>query len=166
MKTLFLCGFMGSGKTTVGKRAAALLGVPFTDLDAYIEEQSGMKIADIFAAHGEAHFRALETEALRAHTNTGGVIATGGGALVSADNAAIARAGGAVVFLDPPFALCYKRIQGDASRPIAFSKSKEELQSLFEARRSSYLAHSDYILAAEGPPLTLANALVELARRI
>ncbi|MBR6336280.1 MAG: shikimate kinase, partial [Ruminococcus sp.] len=118
MIPIFLCGFMGCGKTTVGRIVAKVSGRAFIDLDEYIEEAAGITIPEIFERYGEPHFRALETEALGLLSESYSVIATGGGALLSAQNSCIASKNGLVVFIDTPFEMCYDRICDDPHRPI------------------------------------------------
>lgn len=142
MKTIYLCGFMGCGKTTVGKALAKKLGVAFYDLDSFIEEKSGMTIPEIFEKYGEAHFRELESSAISDFRDRSGVIATGGGALLSERNADIANTLGITVFIDTPFEICYDRIKGDKNRPIAFNSTKEQLFSRYSERYPLYKAHS------------------------
>lgn len=148
---IFLCGFMGCGKTTVGRAAAKQAGARFIDLDEAIVAEAGMPISQLFEQFGEAHFRRLETDMLArcAGSQQSAVIATGGGALVSGENAAICRRGGIVVFLDVPFDCCYKRICGDSTRPNAVSRTREQLLELYETRRRSYLQNSDITLQNE-----------------
>ena len=126
MNHIFLCGFMGSGKTTVGRAAAQLAGADFIDLDEAIVAHSGRTIPEIFNEHGEAYFRELETAVLAeaAFSQNPSVVATGGGALISPTNAELCRKHGSIVFLDVPFEVCYSRIYSDPNRPIAASRSR------------------------------------------
>ena len=121
MRPIFLCGFMGCGKSTVGKILAKKMGCQCVDLDKYIEVTAGMSIPEIFDKYGEEHFRKLETEALAAFADIGGVVATGGGALLSEENGKVAKRSGMVVFIDTYFNTCYGRIKNDPNRPIAYS---------------------------------------------
>lgn len=90
MRNLILTGFMGTGKTTVGRLLAQRLGVPFLDTDRHVEERAGLSIPEIFARHGEEYFRSLEHDVLRCAVAGGGtVIATGGGALTRPENRAL-----------------------------------------------------------------------------
>ena len=105
--TIFLCGFMGCGKTTVGQILAKKLGLPLIDTDAYIVQQEGKSIPDIFAQDGEPYFREKETAAIQALCQKKAVISCGGGAMIKPENAAYAREHGIVVLLDESFDTCY-----------------------------------------------------------
>lgn len=157
--TVFLCGFMGCGKSTVGKKLAGKLGCPFTDMDAYIEEHAGMTIPEIFSQHGEAYFRDLETQAMRALASQEGVIACGGGAMLREENARIAQETGSVVLLDLPFAMCYERI-ADSDRPIVRRSSPEALEALYNTRLPIYRAHATHTVDATRSPSVTARAIL------
>ena len=147
MRPIFLCGFMGCGKSTVGKILAKKMGCQCVDLDKYIENTAGMSIPEIFDKYGEEHFRKLETEALAAFADIGGVVATGGGALLSEENGKVAKRSGMVVFIDTYFNTCYGRIKNDPNRPIAYNSTREQLLERFDYRRPLYLAHSHYVIS-------------------
>lgn len=132
MRPIFLCGFMGCGKSTVGKILAKKMGCQCVDLDKYIEDTAGMRIPEIFDKYGEEHFRKLETEALAAFAVIGGVVATGGGALLSEENGKVAKRSGMVVFIDTYFNTCYGRIKNDPNRPIAYNSTREQLSERFD----------------------------------
>ena len=149
MRAIYLCGFMGCGKSTVGRAVAKLTGRELTDLDQYIEEREGLSIPEIFERYGEEHFRDLETRALRDLGEQGGVIATGGGALLRDENAAICRQNGKIFFIDTPFELCYARIKDDPHRPIAASSTESQLRDRFDQRRPIYKANSDSVVSGE-----------------
>ena len=161
MKSVYLCGFMGCGKSTVGKILAKKLGVEFYDLDAYIEKKAGMKISEIFKNQGEEHFRHLESEALRDFKDKKGVVATGGGALLSEENAQIAQSAGISVFIDTDFEICYGRIKGDKKRPIAYNSTKEELSGRFQTRYPLYKAHSKISCNGNNSPTMIADEIYE-----
>jgi len=162
MTPIFLCGFMGCGKSTVGKVVADITGRAFIDLDEYIEEAASMSIPEIFEKYGEKHFRALETEALKVLGNSFTVIATGGGALLSPQNVCIASSTGLVIFIDTPFDLCYDRIKDDPHRPIAASSTKEELKARFDERYVKYKKNSALCVSGEGTPEQIARRILEI----
>lgn len=153
MSALYLlCGFMGCGKSTVGKALAKALDAPFADLDAWIVRTQNRSIASIFETDGEAAFRRMETATLRdlCAQMPDGVIALGGGAMLPEENARLSNAHGTVVFLDVPFAVCYARISGDKTRPIAANASREALCARYAARRPVYLRHAAHTLRLTG----------------
>src|SRR5437868_15290814 len=104
MLRVYLCGLMGSGKSTVGPLLAARLGASFCDLDAEIERAAGRTVAEVFAAEGEPAFRAREARALYALIERAGgaVIALGGGALGRPENRELVLATGRLIWLDAP----------------------------------------------------------------
>ena len=116
--TIFLCGFMGCGKTTVGEILAKKLGLPLIDTDAYIVEQEGKSIPDIFAQDGEPYFRKKEAEAIRTLCTQNAVISCGGGAMLNPDSADYARKNGAVVRWTSPLTPAM-----DASRATPTARS-------------------------------------------
>lgn len=165
MKPIFLCGFMGCGKTTVGKILARRLKCQCIDLDEYIEKQEGMTIPEIFEQKGEPYFRQKETEALAAFKDIGGVVATGGGALLSELNGETAMNAGMVVFIDTDFNTCYERIKDDPHRPIAASSTREQLKERFCDRKPKYKAHSHYCIPGGFPPLVIAVKIERLYKK-
>lgn len=143
---IYLTGFMGSGKTTVGRALADELGWMFADLDEEIEKRVNTAIAEIFDTRGEAAFREIERSALydRVKSVQSGrpqVIALGGGTLLSDENFELVSNNGVSVWLDCAFAQVDRRVSRETHRPLA--RDRERLKELFEARRSGY-ARADY----------------------
>jgi len=143
-RAVFLLGFMGAGKTSVGRALARRLQWRFVDLDHLIENQEGRTIADIFARSGEDSFRRLETAALKnllSEIDHGppSVVALGGGASLQAENAAMLAAfGSPQVFLDAPFEVVRRRcLENLATRPLL--REDEPARLLYETRRPHYL---------------------------
>ncbi len=134
---VYLVGFMGSGKTAVGRRVAERLGVPFVDLDAEIERTSGVTVRALFEASGEEAFRERESLFLRATESlTRAVVATGGGCYVREENRrAIARLG-VPVFLDAPLPVLLSRLAGKTDRPLF--AGPEQAAALFAEREPFY----------------------------
>ena len=141
---IFLCGFMGCGKSTVGKELAKLMGTKFVDMDTYIETKEGMSIPEIFAQKGEPYFRKVEAETVVELSKGNAIVGCGGGAMLNTTSAEVGRKSGQVIFLDVPFNVCYKRIKGDTNRPIVMNNSKEQLQDIFNQRHEIYQANSSF----------------------
>jgi shikimate kinase len=124
LRRIVLTGFMGAGKTTVGRLLAARLGWDFLDLDASIESRTGLAVPSIFAAHGEAHFRQLESQALAASLGRSNIVlALGGGAPESLTNRLLIEQtpATATIFLDAPFATLFDRCMMQALNPAPAS---------------------------------------------
>ena len=141
MNAVFLVGFMGSGKTTVGRLLAERLGWTFADLDDDIESAAGMAIAEIFDGQGEPRFRDIEHEALcaRVRAADGGerlVVALGGGAFVPERNVELLRGCGVTVWLDAPIEVLRSRVEHETHRPLARDETK--FRELYEKRRAAY----------------------------
>lgn len=164
-KPIFLCGFMGSGKTTIGKRLANELVCEFTDMDDYIESQEGKSIAQIFKDSGEEYFRNLETALIRSFENKTGVIATGGGALLRDENAGCAKEIGTVVYIDVRFNTCYMRIKDDKNRPIAASSTRDELYERYKQRKPIYEKNSDFSVDGNHGALSVAKNIIEILHK-
>ena len=161
-RPIFLCGFMGCGKTTVGKKLAKLLGCDFTDMDHYIEQTEGMTISEIFKLHGEEYFRDLETAAIKSFEGKSGVIATGGGALLRRENGEEAKRIGTPIFINVRFTTCYMRIKDDPNRPIAHNSTREELYRLYRKRKPKYIKNSNYIIDGNKSSAAIARQIKEM----
>lgn len=144
---IVLVGFMGAGKTTVGRLLARELGVPFVDADAAIEAAAGLSVPEIFSSRGEPGFRRIEAETI-ADLLAGDdvVLALGGGALGSAD-VRQALAGHRVVLLDVPLAEALVRVGGDPSRPML---ARPDLAELYEGRQQAYRDAASVVLPVAG----------------
>ncbi|MGP5104476.1 shikimate kinase AroK [Psychrobacter celer] len=140
LPSVFLVGPMGAGKTTIGKLLAKQLGREFLDSDWYIESQTGADIAWIFAKEGEAGFRERETRAIDELTQKPQIVlATGGGAVMSAENRAFLHQRGIVVYLNAPVDVQMARTAKDKSRPLLQQPNpKQILQDLYSIRDPLY----------------------------
>lgn len=162
---IFLVGFMGAGKTTVGRALGEYLGYDFFDLDELIEAGAGKSVQSIFAELGEAEFRRLEHEAISVcrDRRSRAVIALGGGAYVSEENRALLRTIGRTVWLDCPIEVCLRRISSDRSRPLL--GDEDEMRELLEERRTAY-AQANYIVqTGELSPEQLVIEITTLLNR-
>ncbi|MGN0674119.1 MAG: shikimate kinase [Oscillospiraceae bacterium] len=160
MRSIFLCGFMGCGKSTVGKILAEKLGCELFDMDDYIVEREGMTIPQIFSEKGERYFRETETEVIKELSQKNGVIACGGGAMLKKENSDIASESGTVVYIDVPFETCYSRISGDKNRPIVMSNTKEELEFIYDSRVPLYRANSSVTADGNGAADEIAERII------
>jgi shikimate kinase len=134
---VFLVGFMGAGKTSIGRLLAEELGYQFVDLDELIESRAGQSVRDIFTLRGEAEFRALESEAVEwCERLYDVVVALGGGAYESELNRECLRKLGTTFWLDCPLEICLARSAGDKSRPLL--GDPREMRVLMERRRPNY----------------------------
>jgi shikimate kinase len=134
-----LIGFMGSGKSTVGALLARRLGWEFVDVDALVEADAGIPIADIFARHGEERFRSLESACLRGLAGRESlVVATGGGAPLHGSNRWFFAADGTAVFhLHVPFERALARAGDGRTRPL-LARGAAEVRRLYEERLPRY----------------------------
>lgn len=162
--TVIITGFMGAGKTTVGRALARLLGETFVDLDDAVREHEGRGPRELIDEEGEEFFREVETRALRRVLAEGGarVVATGGGAWTFARNRSLVAEHGCLsVWLDAPFDLCLRRIDAEGerdSRPNA--RDTERAARLYEERLAAY-ARADLRV-----PVTSEASAEELAAEI
>ncbi|MBB6175320.1 shikimate kinase [Anoxybacillus tengchongensis] len=138
MKAIYLTGFMGAGKTTVGKRLGEVLQLPVIDTDAYIEQQVGKTIADIFAEEGEGVFRAYEREVLKKLPTEHIVITTGGGIVIQEENRRFMSNHGIVIYLHCELHELFRRLADDATRPLLMENKQSQMKQLFEQRLPWY----------------------------
>lgn len=146
---IFLTGFMGAGKSTVGRIVSAQLGMLFTDLDTDIERVAGRDIAGIFEDLEESGFRDLEWKCLQSVPDSA-VIATGGGCFIH--NADWMLANGTVVYLEVPFEVLARRTGGDPKRPLW-----KNAERLFCVREPAYRRAHITVDAAQDPDLVAAQ---------
>ncbi len=137
---IILTGFMGTGKSSVAKELCRLTGGLFTDTDAMIESETGMKISDIFKKFGEEHFRNLESDVIRRVAGKkGAVISLGGGAVIRRENIDLLRKTGLVFCLNADIERVFKNIGGKTeSRPLLDGKSIDEARELLNSRKEAY----------------------------
>jgi shikimate kinase len=169
-RSIVLIGMPGSGKSSVGRRLAAKLGLAFVDADAKIEEAAGgMSIADIFATHGEPYFRAGEAKVIARILESGRqVLATGGGAFVNPQTRAQIRAHGISVWLKADFAVLLRRIKRKDERPLFKNGDYEgTLRRLLDEREPTF-AEADIVVASQDGPheITVDAIIAELERRL
>jgi shikimate kinase len=163
--TIALVGFMASGKTTVGRRLALRLAMPFVDSDVEIQRTLGLSVSEIFSTYGEETFRAAEREIIarlvgeRVH-----VLSLGGGAYDDPGTRRLLNDRVTTVWLDSPFELILERLQGSAGRPLASLSSPDELRRLWRARQRNYAkAHIHVRAFAADPDVAVGQIVAALA---
>jgi shikimate kinase len=149
---IYLVGFMGSGKSTIGRMYADEIGWRFGDVDDDIEGSRKTTISDLFAEVGEEAFRHIETEAIQRRIvsirrGLPTVLALGGGAFTREENVELLMENGVTVWIDTPFDIVSKRVALSNHRPLA--RDAERFAELFEERRAFY-ARAEYHIAIEG----------------
>jgi shikimate kinase len=164
-----LVGMMGAGKSSIGRRLAGRLGIPFADADNEIETAAGMSIPDIFSTYGEPDFRAGETRVIaRLLENGPQVLATGGGAFMNADTRNAVGAHGISVWLKAEFDVLMRRIKRRQDRPMLKTDDPAEtLRALMEERYPVYAQADITIQSREVPHEKIVDEIVgALAERL
>ncbi len=167
MKNLVLTGFMGTGKTTVGKILAKKLGYRFLDSDAEIEKREQKSINELFALCGEDGFREIESrviEELSQKRNS--VIATGGGVVLRKENIENLRKNGIVILLRVDMDTIAQRLADKSNRPLATGKSAQELCEKLKAREEFY-ANNDFAFdVGDLSPMNIADRIIDLYKKL
>ena len=162
-KNIVLCGFMGSGKSTIGNLLSRKMGMAFIDLDAYIEKKENKSVSQIFADSGEEYFRQLERDAVKELAYKKSIIlATGGGTLTFQQNVDILKnADNKIVLLDLPVEVVAKRLKGDTKRPLLNRPDKEKvMRELYEKRLPLYRSAADIVVNAANAPMQVCMEII------
>jgi shikimate kinase len=162
-RPLVLVGMMGAGKTTVGRRLANQLGRAFLDSDDEIEKAAQMTIPEIFEQRGEPEFRAGETRVIaRVLKDRDIVLATGGGAFVSAETRDLVKAGAVSVWIKADFDLLFQRVSRRSNRPLLKTANpRATLQKLIEDRYPIYAEADVTVVSRDVPQDVVAADLIE-----
>jgi shikimate kinase len=161
--SIYLIGFMGCGKTFIGKEVAKKVGLPFQDIDEIVEQQSRKTIEQIFEKWGEYRFRLMETEILQ-NWKDPAVYATGGGIVISAVNREVLKdAGNITIWLNPSWDTIYKRLQ-KSTRPLIQDRTEAELKKLWEARAAFYKECADHTIKETKPELVVEE-IVKICKK-
>ncbi len=167
-RAVVLVGMMGSGKSSVGKRLGARLGLPFVDADTEIETAAGMSIPDIFAQRGESEFRDGERRVIARILTTRSplVLATGGGAYMNADTRARIAELGISIWLRADFDVLMRRVRKRSNRPLLQTADPEATMRRMLAEREPVYAQADITLISRDDPheVVVEDALVSLDR--
>lgn len=165
MSNIILIGFMGSGKSSVGRLLAEKLERKFVDMDDEIEIAENKTINEIFEEYGEEHFRSLETGYLeKLLTKKNKVISTGGGVIIKEENVEILRKIGVVVYLNTSIEQLMKNLEGDTLRPLLQGKDvKEKIVNLLRTREPIYFEAANMIIQTEGKSVEdVTNEIIKL----
>ena len=158
---LILIGFMGTGKTSLGKLLANKLGRGFVDLDQKIENDAGMTIPEIFELHGEKYFRELEKKAVREVSERKNlVIATGGGTVKDSENVRLLKNSGVIVCLTCDPEEIFRRTERRGERPVLDGGGEERLETIKKllAEREKFYSQANYkIDTTDWSPLQIVN---------
>jgi shikimate kinase len=162
---IYLIGFMGAGKTAIGRLLASKLGWKFIDLDEEIERREGRAVAEIFRREGESHFRTLERLCLKDFSSSPEtVIALGGGAFVDPENRNITETTGISVWLKVPFSKLVERVKIDGTRPKFTDRAQAE--RLYEMREPLYALAKIQISTEHGTPESAADEIIGELKRL
>lgn len=166
-RTVVLVGMMGAGKSSVGRRLAMRLGLPFTDADSEIEAAAGMSIPDIFALHGEGSFRSGEARVIARLLESGPqVLATGGGAYMNAETREAIRDKGISVWLKAEFPVLMQRLKRRGDRPMLQTDDPgATLKRLLGERDPIYAAADLTVESREVPHAAIVEEVVTRLRR-
>ena len=167
MDNIVICGFMGCGKSTVGKCLAKKTGRRFVDMDDYIEKKAGMTVAKIFEKYGEQGFRDLEHEAcVELAAESGLIIASGGGALTFERNTQTFRGKDIVILLDVPQKVIRERLKNDTKRPLLQRPDKDRvMEELYNKRLPYYRKAADITIPGQDSPLKTASEIINALKQ-
>jgi len=163
MKNIVLTGFMGAGKSSVGRALSEKTGMPVIDTDDEIEERAGMAITEIFEKHGEDHFRELERQVVaQVSALEGHIIITGGGVVLKKENMDNLRKNGVIFYLSAPPKVIYDRVKDETHRPLLQVEDPlGRIKELLEFRAPFY-ADNDFTIDTSG--LTVDEVAEEVLR--
>jgi len=163
-RKVVLVGMMGAGKTTVGRRLAPRIGLPFFDADTEIEKAAAMTVADLFTAHGEESFRQGEARIIRRLLDgPPHVLATGGGALMNKDTRLQIEAKAVSIWIKADIDTILRRATRRGTRPLLKTGNpRETLQRLLEERTSLYASANIHIDSQPGPHINTVNYIIEM----
>jgi len=167
-RTVALVGMMGAGKTSVGKRLAVRLGLPFKDADTEIESAAGCTVSEIFQRYGEPAFRDGERRVIsRLLTEPPHILATGGGAFIDAETRAEIKTNAVSVWIRAPVDVLYDRVSRRDTRPLLQGGNTREILERLYAQREPFYAQADLAVdSAEGPHAVAVERIVEVLKEL
>ena len=163
MDNIVLCGFMGCGKSTVGRNIARKTGKKFLDMDSYIEKKAGMTVSEIFEKYGGSGFRDMEHEACNELSKMKDlIIASGGGAFTFERNVEVFKGKDTIVLLDVPLGVIKYRLRNDKTRPLLQRSDKDKaMQELYEKRLPLYKSAADVMVSGKNTPIKTAFSVID-----
>ncbi|MEE3333259.1 MAG: shikimate kinase [Ruminococcus sp.] len=166
MNNIILCGFMGCGKSTIGRILSKRAGLEFVDMDLYIQDKAGMTVSEIFEKYGEERFREMETEACRELAERENlVIAAGGGTLAFQRNIDILKSSGKIIFIDVSYENLCIRLRRDTRRPLLQVENRDErIKELLEKRLPIYRGAASVIMNGNFTSGVVASNIMSVIR--
>ncbi len=159
---IVLCGFMSSGKTTIGKPLAKALGYTFVDTDQLLVSTFGQTIPQMFAEGGEAYFRDREHQIARvAAAMEHAVISTGGGMMANEQNARVLAETGTIIYIHQDFSTCYRRIKSQPDRPLVKNNTREDLHRMYLSRIPGYKKYASFTLENHGSVKEAVQTIIQ-----
>lgn len=166
MNNIVLCGFMGCGKSSIGRILSGKLDREFVDIDRYIEEKAGMTVAQIFEAYGEEGFRKMEREACSELSRRDNIIiAAGGGTLTFEENVRELRKGGRIIFIDVCCEILCDRLKNDTRRPLLQVENRNEvIRNLLEKRLPLYRKAASIYVSGNTNSYRVAETIIRILK--
>ncbi len=163
MNNIILCGFMGCGKTTVGKNLAKTANMRFIDMDKYIEDKAHMTVKEIFAEKGEDGFRQMEHQAcIDLAKESNNVIAAGGGTLTFQKNVDVLTKTGIIVLIDASYETLCDRLKNDTARPLLQCENRnQKIKELLEKRMPLYKKAAEISVNGNLSPKKVAQEILD-----
>lgn len=163
-KTVVLVGMMGAGKTTIGRRLAPRIGLPFYDADAEIEKAAGMTVSDLFTRHGEKSFREGEARVIkRLLEGPPHVLATGGGAMMNAETRALVKKHAVSIWIKADVDTIVRRATRRGTRPLLKTGNpRETIERLLQERNDQYAEANIHVDTQPGPHINTVNLILEM----
>lgn len=161
---MVLIGFMGSGKTAIGKYLADMIGYTLYDIDTIVEQEAGKTIIDIFSQDGEACFRSLERQVIdRISKSDHAVISCGGGSILDQSNVLHLKQKGKLIWLMAEPETLYKRIRYQVNRPLTINKNLDEIIEMIKSRQPLYSKAADYRLSVDSQSVNeIADNIIKM----
>jgi shikimate kinase len=159
-KNIILIGFMGAGKSTIGKVLSKKLGRKFLDTDEIIEKRTCLTISQIFEKYGESYFREVESEVVKEVSSRGNqIISLGGGAVLRDENVRALKKKGILVYLKVPLLELKRRLKFVKDRPLLKGDVESEVERIFAARKERYEEVADFIVEGNKPVVEIVDEI-------